>query len=110
MDTESCSTRKVESMRDNGFKIEGMARGTRDTLTTTDMMGTSLMAKLMEKEFILGQMEKSTMESGGMALKRVMVSGRLFQEIHTLESGRTARQKDMEFIRGEMVTDMRVSG
>jgi hypothetical protein len=67
-------------------------------------------AKLMEKEYTCGAMEKFTMVNGKMALKKAMVYGKVFLEILILENGRIAKPTVMECINGKMVTGMKESG
>jgi hypothetical protein len=68
------------------------------------------MVKLMEKEFIIGLMERSMMENGEMELRKVMECGEAFLVIHISVNGRIVRQMDMEYTNGKMETGMKVLG
>lgn len=68
------------------------------------------MERLMEKEFIIGLMERFMMENGGMELKKVMECGEAFLVIRILDNGRIVKLMDMEYINGKMETDMKALG
>jgi hypothetical protein len=51
-----------------------------------------------------------TKENGIKASNMVMGYGRELMEIPILESGKIQKQKDMEFIYGKMVIDMKENG
>ena len=74
------------------------------------MKANGLTTRLMEKEYIIGQMEKFMMESGKMVLKKDTECGKEFLEILILDNGKTQRQMVMEFINGKMKTDMKDLG
>jgi hypothetical protein len=70
----------------------------------------SKMGRHMEKECINGSMERFTMASGEMELKKAMEYGKECLETVTLENGRIQRLMGMESISGKMETDMKENG
>ena len=64
----------------------------------------------MEKESILGQMEKSMTVNGSKLPKMDLVYGKVSRMTPTWGSGETTRSGGMESISGAMETSMRVSG
>jgi hypothetical protein len=68
------------------------------------------MARLMEKEFITGLMERSMMVSGGMGSRRAMACGEESLVIVISGNGKIVRLMDMEYISGKMEIDMRAVG
>ena len=71
---------------------------------------TSKKEKLMEKEYIIGQMEKSMMVNGGKESKMVMECGKVYLEIAIWDNGLIRKLMVMEFINGKMAIDLKVVG
>jgi len=85
---------------------EAMSCSLMETLTKVSLQ----VAKLMEKEPISGEMERSMMESGTKDRSQAMVSGKASMGIPISASGKIARLRDMESMSGLMETGMRVNG
>ena len=66
--------------------------------------------KLMAKVRILGGTQRCMTENGRMVKRRAMACGEVFMEIAIQASGSITKLKDMEFILGLMVIDMRENG
>jgi hypothetical protein len=64
MDMELWFIEKIEFMKVNGSTIREKARAWKDIQMEINMKEIFTKEKLMEKEFITGPMEKSTMGSG----------------------------------------------
>jgi hypothetical protein len=64
MDMELWFIEKIEFMKVNGLTIREKARAWKDIQMEINMKEISIKEKLTVKEFIIGPMEKSTMESG----------------------------------------------
>jgi hypothetical protein len=93
-----------------GRVIKGMEKVMKGTQTGTSMKESSRTVKHMAEEFTYGPMERSMMESGSMGQRMDMESGLVSMGIHTLGSGRTAKQKGMGCTHGRMGISMRESG
>jgi hypothetical protein len=109
-DMESWSTEKTGFMKANGSMITGRARAWKDIAMAINMKAIFIMARLMEKEFITGLMERSMMVSGGMGSRRVMACGEESLAIVISGNGKIVRLMDMEYISGKMEIDMRAVG
>jgi hypothetical protein len=109
-DMESWFIEKIGFMKGNGSMILGKERVWKDIVMEINMKEIFIMVKLMEKEFIIGLMERSMMENGEMELRKVMECGEAFLVIHILVNGRIVRQMDMEYTNGKMETGMKVLG
>lgn len=109
-DMESWFIEKIGFMKGNGSMILGKERVWKDIVMEINMKEIFIMVKLMEKEFIIGLMEKSMMENGEMELRKVMECGEAFLVIHISVNGRIVRQMDMEYTNGKMETGMKVLG
>ncbi len=68
------------------------------------------MAKHMEKEFSIGNMERFMMVNGFLEPKKAMGFGKVLKETLILGNGRIAKLKAMEYMFGKMEIDMRESG
>ena len=66
--------------------------------------------RLMGKEFIIGQMEKSMMGNGAKELKMVMECGKVYLETAIWVNGLTQKLMDMEYINGKMEIDLKAAG
>ncbi len=109
-DMESWFIEKIGFMKGNGSMILGKERVWKDIVMEINMKEIFIMVKLMEKEFIIGLMERSMMENGEMELRKVMECGEAFLVIHISVNGRIVRQMDMEYTNGKMETGMKVLG
>ena len=109
-DMESWFIEKIGFMKGNGSMILGKERVWKDIVMEINMKEIFIMVKLMEKEFIIGLMERSMMENGEMELRKVMECGEAFLVIHNSVNGRIVRQMDMEYTNGKMETGMKVLG
>jgi len=110
MDMELWFIEKIEFTKDNGEMTREKAKEWKDIQMEINMKEIFIREKLMEKEYIIGQMEKFMMESGKMVLKKDTECGKEFLEILILDNGKTQRQMVMEFINGKMETDMKDLG
>jgi hypothetical protein len=97
-------------MKAPGRRILGMVKLLSDTQTATATMVTLRWERLMEKVFILGQMEKFTMVSGFKALSKGMEFGEDFITTRILVNGLSQKLMAMVFIHGKMVIVMKASG
>jgi len=109
-DMESWFIGKIGFMKVNGSMIIGKEREWNDIVMEINMKEIFIMERLMEKEFIIGLMERFMMENGGMELKKVMECGEAFLVIRILDNGRIVKLMDMEYINGKMETDMKALG
>ncbi len=75
----------------------------KDTKTAIHMKEILSMAKLKEKEFIIGLMEKYMMENGSEELKMAMACGKVYLVIAIWDNGKIVRHMAMEYINGKMV-------
>ena len=82
----------------------------KDIAMEINMKEIFIMAKLMEKEYIIGLMGKYTMENGETESKKVMECGEVFLVTLILANGRIVKLMVMESINGKTETDMKVLG
>jgi hypothetical protein len=101
---------KIGFMKGNGSMILEKEREWKDIVMETDMKEIFIMERLMEKEFIIGLMERFMMVNGEMELRKVMECGEVFLVIHILVNGRIVKLMGMEYISGKMETGMKVLG
>ena len=76
----------------------------------TSIKESTRLERLMERAHILGEMEKSSMESGKQVKRKVMEFGVEYTATVTLVSGSTIKLKDMGYILGSMVIDTKENG
>jgi len=107
---ESWFIGKIGFMKGSGSMILGKEREWKDIVMETNMKEIFIMVRLMEKEFIIGLMERFTTENGEMESRKVMECGEAFLVIHILVNGRIVKLMDMEYINGKMEIDMKVLG
>ncbi len=87
-----------------------MARELRDFRTLIFTKVSTMKEKLMEEEYIDGQMEKYMKESGTMDFNKVLGFGKEYKEIIMRVIGSNHKQMDMEFSNIQMETDIKVIG
>ena len=87
-----------------------MARDLKDTATLTNTRAISKQVRPMEKESIIGQMEKSTMENGARESKRDMECGKEYMETAIWANGVSPKPMVMEFISGKTEIVMKAVG
>ena len=86
------------------------AKALSDILTIILILGSSNMAKPMEKVSIHGQMAKSTMGSGTKGSSKAMEYGRAYKMIATLANGRIQKHTATVCTLGQMAIDTKVNG
>ena len=109
-DLELWCTARIESMRVNGSWMYVNEREWKYIQTVISMRVTSRRERLMERAFIIGQMERSMMVNGKMELRKVMACGKVFLETHIWDNGKTVKLMAMESISGKMVIDTKEPG
>ena len=83
MDMELWFIEKIEFTKDNGEMTIEKAKEWKDIQMEINMKEIFIREKLMEKEYIIGQMEKFMMESGKMVLKKDTECGEAYSVILT---------------------------
>jgi len=97
-------------MRGSGLMTRDRVRAMRGIVMAMYMRETLQWERHMERESIIGRMERSMMESGARGLRRAMACGRAFMEIAIWGSGVILRHMDMGCISGRMEIGMRAVG
>ena len=97
-------------MKVNGKMIRDQELGLKGIRMEIHMKEILNKTKLKVRVCINGQMVKYMMGNGGKDQRKVMEYGEEYIMIVTLESGRIARQMDMEFMFGKMEISMKESG
>lgn len=103
-------TKTVGCTRALGVKIKGMEKDTKFFRTEGLTRANILITILMERESILGEMERSTKGNGNMERRKDTVFGRALKEISTSVSGKKTKSQAMESMFGSMETSMKVNG
>ena len=107
---ESSSTKLAASTKAHGPQTSVRAEDMSSLVTAILTKEHMTVVKLMEKELILGETEKSMTVNGRKGRSKDMVYGTASKVTAISASGSTARQKVMMFILGSMETGMRESG
>ncbi len=97
-------------MKADGRTTSALVKAMSVIPTTTNTKVISKKAKPTARVFTVGPMARYTTASGVVELKKAMVCGKVFSEILTLASGRTAKPMGTGCISGKTEIDMRASG
>jgi len=99
-----------DSMRAFGRKTCGMERDLKDTPMAIRIMGNLSMVRLMEREFILGKIERFMMVNGIKDWRKDMAFGKEVIMIAILVNGLVRKHMVTVYILGRMEIDMKDSG
>ena len=100
----------AEFTKEIGLMTRDMVEAMKNMRMVISIKENIRMEKLMGKVYIFGKMENHMTVNGSMEPRRVMVFGEALIMIHILDSGRTAKQRDMVSMHGKMEIDMKVNG
>jgi hypothetical protein len=110
MDKESNFTTTGEFMKASGCKIKDMEEPLRDLQMEIPSKVNIIRAKLMERVFLHGKMEKFMMVSGNRASNKDMEFGGVQMVTLISDNGRKVKRTGMAFILGQMEIDLRENG
>ncbi len=96
-------------MRESGRMTRETGKVMNDLRTGMYISESSLLTSQTERASTLGRTGRSMTASGKEEEKMAMVCGEVSTGTAILENGRTAKQKDMEFIYGKMETNTKES-
>lgn len=99
-----------DNMKVIGLRIRGKEEDLKLIKMETSTLATTNMEKLMEREFILGIMEKFMMVSGKKDWNMATDCGKEWMVIHLSENGIIQKQMVLEFMSILMEIDMKALG